>query len=126
MPKIGILDQVLTKFPGVKQSDPVENALFIRFTVQLQTDPSSQDRPPEIHVQFAQGEFMKASTIPNELERLFRERITETSFTDQLNGATVRTNLKEIGGVWGAIDVNGQTWQWDQNQGYWIKGPFLL
>ena len=121
-----VLDQVLLDFPGTEQSNPVENAEFIRFTVRLRVDPSGPDRPPEIFVSFGQAEFLQASATPSELERQFRERITQTSFTDSLNGKLVRTSLQKVGGIWGAIDVNGQTWKWVESQGYWIKGDLVV
>ena len=34
------LDRILRELPSVGQSDPVEDANFIRFTVQLHIDPS--------------------------------------------------------------------------------------
>jgi hypothetical protein len=121
--KSAVLDPLISEFPGTEQSNPVENAEFIRFTVQLRVDQSGHAGPPEVFILFGQSEFQQASSTPGELERLFRERITQASFTDQLTGKSVRRSLKKVGGTWGAIDVNGQTWRGgDESQGYWIKG----
>ena len=58
------LDEILQGFPGVKQVDAIEDAEFIRFTIQLRIDPADHPNPPQIFVLFRQSEFMQARTVP--------------------------------------------------------------
>lgn len=121
------LDLVLLDFPCVEQSDPVENAEFIRYTVQLRIDPDDHDQPPQLFLIFSQDEFRKARMVQGVLESQFRTKLEKSSFTDALNGKLVHTSLRQDrNGIWTAITVDGSMWLFDKNQERWIKGPFGL
>jgi hypothetical protein len=93
--KSGELDLVLLQLPGVEQSDAVENAEFIRFTVQLRIDPSDYDQPPQLFLIFSQDEFGRARMAQGALESQLRTKLEKFSFTDALNGKLVRTNFHQ-------------------------------
>ncbi|MGD0136380.1 MAG: hypothetical protein ABSE57_30430 [Bryobacteraceae bacterium] len=121
------LDEILQGFPAVKQVDPVEDAEFIRFTIQLRIDPADHPNPPQIFVLFRQSEFMQARTVPTMLGSALRNKIAQTSFKDGSNGSEIRTTLRQDrNGTWVALTVDGSMWDFDPQKDRWIKGPVSL
>jgi hypothetical protein len=121
------LDQVLQGFPGVKQADAVEDAQFIRFTIELNIDPADHPNPPQIFLLFAQSEFMEVRNVPATLEAAFRNKIVRTSFRDGSNGSEIRTSIgRDRNGAWVALTVDGSMWEFDSVNGRWAKGPVNL
>ncbi len=83
------LDEILQGFPAVKQVDPVEDAEFIRFTIQLRIDPADHPNPPQIFVLFRQSEFMQA--------RIFGKEPKYTRLEIWLHSRGERSSLKCCG-----------------------------
>ncbi len=123
--KNATLDRVLSEIPGVVQSEPVENAEFIRFTVQLQIDPSDHHQPPEIFLLFTQSEFRENNLIPRTLETAFRRKIEQYSFKEP-NGNVVQTSVRKTSsGLWHALAIDGLPWTFDTDRKQWIKDKAL-
>jgi hypothetical protein len=121
------LDQILLGIPSVEQTGAVEDAAYIRFTIQLRIDPSDHPNPPEIFIIFTQSEFMQLRSAPRMLETALRNRIERTTFKDGSSGAEIRTSLRREGtGIWVAITVDGSMWEFDSKKDRWIKGPVNL
>jgi len=120
------LDQILRGTPGVRQVDAVEDAQFIRFTIELTIDPDDHLGPPQIFILFTQSEFAQLRSTPAMLDAALRNRIERTSFKDGANGSEVRTSLRQDRGVWFALTVDGSMWEFNPEKGRWIKGPISL
>jgi len=121
------LDEILQGFPGVKQVDAIEDAEFIRFTIQLRIDPADHPNPPQIFVLFRQSEFMQARTVPAMLSSALRNKIAQTFFRDGSNGSEIRTSLRQDrNGTWVALTVDGSMWEFDPEKDRWVKGPVSL
>jgi len=120
------LDKILLDYPRIRQTDAVENSEFIRFTVELQIDPTDHPNPPCLFLLFMQNEFTDARTNGT-LESQLREKVVSASFKDALNGQQVRTSLRKgPDGIWVAVTVDGSIWAFDVGQNRWIKGPISL
>jgi hypothetical protein len=87
------LDQILAGIPGVEQTGTVEDAAYIRFTIQLRIDPSDHPNQPEIFILLSQSEFMQLRSTPRMLEAALRNKVERTSFKDGSSGAEIRTSL---------------------------------
>ena len=112
------LDRVLSQFPGLEQADAVEDAQFIRFTVELRHNREDHDCPPQIFLLFTQSEFALLRADTALLEAAFRGRLQRTEFKDGSNGSLVRTAVNQDRGVWAAITVDGSTWEFDRAKNY--------
>jgi Trp operon repressor len=126
---IEALDRVLSSggFPGLEQESPEDDPLSprLRLTVKLRTNTGQHGQAPRIFIMVTAAEFSQVRNTQHAIDLLLKGRIAQTSFTDNL-GTLVRTSIvKGHNGIWTAIDVNGQVWEFDENQGYWIKGPFI-
>jgi hypothetical protein len=93
--KSEVLDRVLSELPGLKQSNPVENTEFIRFTVRLKIDPLDNPRQPEIFILFTHHDLEQARGTHDGLELAFRRNIRQHSFKDEINGKTVETSIQK-------------------------------
>jgi hypothetical protein len=118
------LNRILLGFPGIEQSNPVEDAAFIRFTIRLHADPLDNHQQPEIYILFTRSEFEQISTTQERLEEAFNRNIRQHSFKDAINGKTVETSVqRDSSGVWRARTVDGVKWMFDKNRDLWIKAP---
>ena len=120
------LDRILTGIPGVKQVDAVEDASFIRFTIELDIDPADHHQNPQIYIIFTQSEFAQLRTNSLLLDAALRNRVEQASWKDGSNGSEVRTSLRLDRGVWFALTVDGSMWEFDSQKGRWIKGSIEL
>lgn len=115
------LDRVLSGLPRLRQSEPVEDAEYIRFTVELGIDPSDHHQPPEIFALFSRNEFRQASSTRDVSER-FKQKIEHHSFKDAISGKIVETSAqKDSSGIWRALTVDGLRWVFDRDRDRWIK-----
>jgi hypothetical protein len=121
------LDQILSGFPGVKQADAVEDAEFIRFTIELNIDRSDHSNPPWIFILFTQSEFAQVRSLPARLDSALRNKIARASFKDGSSGSEIQTSLvRDRSGVWVALTVDGSIWEFSPEKGRWMKGPVSL
>jgi hypothetical protein len=120
--KSEVLNRVLLELPGLKQSNPVENTEFIRFTVRLQIDPLDIHRQPEIFILFTRDDFEQARGTHDGLELAFKRTIRRHSFKDEINGKTVETSLqKDSSGIWRALTVDGVRRVFDKSRDLWVR-----
>ena len=120
--KSEVLNRVLLELPGLKQSNPVENTEFIRFTVRLQIDPLDIHRQPEIFILFTRDDLERARGTHDGLELAFKRTIRQHSFKDEINGKTVETSLqKDSSGIWRALTVDGVRRVFDKSRDLWVR-----
>jgi hypothetical protein len=120
--KSEVLNRVLLDLPGLKQSNPVENTEFIRFTVRLQIDPLDIHRQPEIFILFTRDDLEQARGTHDGLELAFKRTIRRHSFKDEINGKTVETSLqKDSSGIWRALTVDGVRRVFDKSRDLWVR-----
>jgi hypothetical protein len=120
--KSEVLNQVLLELPGVKQSNPVENTEFIRFTVRLQIDPLENHRQPEIFILFTHDDLAKARGTRDGLELAFKRTLRQHCFKDEINGKTVETSIqKDPSGIWRALTVDGIRRVFDKSRDLWVR-----
>ena len=120
--KSEILDRALMEFPGMEQSNPVEDADFFRFTARLRVDSLNNHRQPEIFMIFTHNEFEQAKGIDDGLKQAFRRKLRHHCFKDSINGKTVKTSVQEDrSGVWHAVTVDGAKWIFDRNRNLWVR-----
>jgi hypothetical protein len=120
------LDKVLSGFPGMEQSEPVEDTEFVRFTTQLHIKPSDYHQSPRIFTVLRQSEFHRAKATPGALELLFMSAIGQHSFTDASSGEMVKTCVhKDPSGAWTAITIDGSIWEFHENEGRWMKRAII-
>jgi hypothetical protein len=120
--KSEVLNRVLLELPGLKQSNPVENTEFIRFTVRLQIDPLDNHRQPEIFILFTHDDLEQARGTHDGLELAFKRTIRQHSFKDEINGETVKTSIqKDSSGIWRALTVDGVRRAFDKSRDLWVR-----
>jgi hypothetical protein len=117
-----VLNRVLLELPGLKQSNPVENTEFIRFTVRLQIDPLDNQRQPEIFILFTHDDLEQDRGTHDGLELAFKRKIRQHSFKDEINGKTVETSIqKDSSGIWRALTVDGVRRVFDKSRDLWVR-----
>jgi hypothetical protein len=127
MAKSETLDRILLELPGMEQSNPVEDAEFIRFTVRLHIDPLDNRQQAEIYILFTHPEFQQARSTQKGLELAFNRNMMQHSFRDAINGNTVETSVqKDSSGVWRARTVDGVRWMFDERRDLWIKAAMAF